>query len=231
MDKNENKPVQASSGLHRSSSSHDEILEKSGFNQPKEAEKESDTEKTLEMHREALQADLLSKKAMKARPIGWYLLCLAMIIGLIVLDQATKVEVAANIPLNGTVEVIPGFFYLNYVLNTGMAFSMLNNIGMGFFIVLTIAVVIAMIVYFFKTDNKWRQFSLALIIAGAIGNMIDRLLLGHVRDFLLFYIFGHPFAIFNVADVCVSVGFVMLVIGFIAADIQENKRNGKKHAK
>lgn len=138
-------------------------------------------------------------------------LCLGAVILLVILDQWSKAVVASSIPYAEEIPVIPGFFDLTYLQNTGAAFSSFDGIGMWFFIILTFAAVAGMVWYFFKTKNLWMKISLTLITAGAIGNLIDRMCLGYVRDFLLFYISGSPFPVFNIADVCITCGFILLI--------------------
>lgn len=166
----------------------------------------------------------------KAPAIAACLMTLFLLVGI---DQWTKWAIVRSIPLNHSVVVIPGFFELTYLRNYGAAFSSLEGIGMWFFILLTLIAIGVMIYAFFKTDSSKIDFALALIIAGALGNLLDRLFFGYVRDFFRFYIFGHPFAVFNVADVCITVGFILLVLVWLADDIKswrERKKlkNGSK---
>lgn len=139
------------------------------------------------------------------------------------LDQWTKAAIVRSIPLGEKVVLIPGFFDLTYVRNTGAAFSMFDQMGMWFFIILSVAALGALVYYFIHTDDIRIEWCLALIAAGAIGNLIDRMSLGYVRDFFLFYIFGWPFPVFNIADICVSVGFVLLVIVMLTDEYKEKK--------
>lgn len=134
---------------------------------------------------------------------------------LVAIDQWTKAKVQGTIPYGEDVVIIPGFFDLTYVTNTGAAFSMFEGMGMWFFIGLTLIVLAVMIYYFFKTDDIRLEWCLALIAAGAIGNLIDRIRFGYVRDFFLFYIFGKPFPVFNVADICVTCGCILLFVTVI----------------
>ncbi len=168
---------------------------------------------------EAMNSELWKKK--------WPMLLssLLLIVLLVGLDQWTKYAVDKAIPLGDSVVMVPGFFDLTNVRNTGAAFSMFSGMGMWFFIVLTIGAILAMIYYFIHTDDLKIEWCLALITAGAIGNLIDRVMFGYVRDFFQFYIFGWPFAIFNVADICVSVGFVLLVVFMIMDEWKEKKKN------
>lgn len=149
--------------------------------------------------------------------------CLILIAALCGVDQWTKWAIVKSIPLHGVETIIPGFFDLTYVRNTGAAFSALDGIGMWFFILLTFVAIAAMVMAFLKTDDAKIEFSLALIIAGALGNLIDRMTLGYVRDFFQFFIFGSPFAVFNVADVWITLGFILLALVWIGDEWKERK--------
>lgn len=128
------------------------------------------------------------------------------------LDQWTKWAIVKSIPLNESVEMIKHFFYLTYVQNTGAGFSMFSGAGMGFFAVLTLVALAAIVYMFFKTNDPRYQICLALVFSGAVGNFIDRMFLGYVRDFFSFYIFGWPFPVFNVADICITMGIALILI-------------------
>ena len=154
--------------------------------------------------------------------------CLRLLFIMVGLDQWTKWAITKSIPLDGTMVVIPGFFELTYVRNYGAAFSSFAGIGMWFFYILTIGAIIVMVYAFFKTKDSKMEFALALILAGAVGNLIDRMCFGYVRDFFRFYIFGSPFAVFNVADVCITLGFILLMFVMFYDDFKERKaaKNG-----
>lgn len=158
------------------------------------------------------------KKKLPALGVG------ALIIVLMVgLDQWTKWAIVKSIPLNGMIEVIPGFFELTYLRNFGAAFSSMTGVSMGFFGILTIVALCVIAYYFMKTDSTKVEFALSLIAAGAIGNLIDRMTLGYVRDFFRFYIFGSPFAVFNVADVCLTIGVALLIVIVLVEEWKERK--------
>lgn len=165
--------------------------------------------------------DFKTRLKTKGPAIAAALVILVLLVGL---DQWTKWAIVKSIPLGDSLEVVPGFFELTYVRNTGAAFSSFDGIGMWFFILLTIGALGVMIYYFFKSDNSKIDFALALIMAGALGNLIDRIRFGYVRDFFLFYIFGSPFAVFNVADVCITLGFVLLFVSLFWQDRKEQKQ-------
>jgi signal peptidase II len=142
------------------------------------------------------------------------MLWVIFIISLIGLDQWSKWYIMTNKVTFGNLEVIKDFFYLTYLENRGAAFGMLQNFRWAFIVMTTVALVF-MIWYFLKNKHVVLRFGLAFLIAGAVGNFIDRLFRGYVVDFFHFYPFGYDFAIFNVADVCVNVSVVFLLIYFL----------------
>lgn len=148
------------------------------------------------------------------------LVAIIMLVILVGLDQWTKWAVVRSIPLNGVHVVIPGFFELTYLQNFGAAFSSMSGADMWYFIILTTIALIALSIWFLKNDDSRIDIALSLIIAGAIGNLIDRVMLGYVRDFFQFYIFGYPFAVFNIADVCITLGCVLLFVVMFADDFK-----------
>lgn len=134
-----------------------------------------------------------------------------VIILLIVLDQVVKYLVKTGIPMGTTVDVIPGFMGLTYIENPGAAFSMLVG-ARWFFVVLTVVfVAFAMWVLLTKKlVHPLGKWSWVLVIAGAVGNLIDRALTGAVVD--MFQTQFMNFAIFNVADIFVVVGGIAFCV-------------------
>ena len=138
---------------------------------------------------------------------------LLIIIVTLVLDQASKIIAADWLPglPNATYPLFDGVFEHSYVENRGAAFGMLQN-ARWLFILLTLVACGALIYLMIKKHaqmHKMLRVCLSLIIAGALGNFIDRLFLGYVRD--MFYFSLIDFAVFNVADAAISVGGVLLV--------------------
>ncbi len=143
-------------------------------------------------------------------------LILFLSLPLYILDQWTKQLVLGHIKPDEPRVVIPGFFDLVHVTNTGAAFGSFRN-NNAFFIVLGCAalVLVCGLLVKRKTFRPWRDLSLALILAGIIGNLTDRFLYGHVVDFLLFDLhvpFAHPWPAFNVADSCICIAVVAYMI-------------------
>ncbi len=129
----------------------------------------------------------------------------------IAIDQLTKYIVVKNFALSEMIPVIDDFFYLTLHKNKGGAWGILQNSRLVFLIL--IPLVSAFLVYYIiKNKNRFLRFTLALILGGAIGNYIDRVVEGSVTDFLLFYIGSYPFPVFNVADIAVTCGTVLLAV-------------------
>ncbi|HFI0066277.1 TPA: signal peptidase II [Streptococcus suis] len=141
---------------------------------------------------------------------------------LIVLDQLVKTWTVANIALDTVEPFLPGFMSLAYLRNYGAAWSILQN-QQWFFTIVTLVVVTALIWYYIKQiqGNIWTLFSLSLMIAGALGNFIDRIRLGYVVD--MFHLDFISFPVFNVADMCLSVG-----VGILFISIMKEDSNGSK---
>ncbi len=145
---------------------------------------------------------------------------------LVAADQITKLLVVKNIPVNDSIELIPDFFSLSHVRNTGAAFGMLSN-QRWIFMVFTAIVIICAVVALCsgRVKNGWGIFSLSLVIGGGIGNMIDRIYLGEVVDFFAFNFWGYQFAVFNVADIFVCCGTIILALYiFFSSDFDSNKK-------
>ena len=132
------------------------------------------------------------------------------------LDQCTKQAVLRFISPDEPRTVIPDFFHLVNVTNTGAAFGSFRNNNTFFIAISSVAllVVLALLVRR-RPPDLWRDMSLALLLAGILGNVTDRLLYGHVIDFLLFDLhipYAHPWPAFNIADSCISIAVVLFII-------------------
>lgn len=140
------------------------------------------------------------------------------------LDQFTKWLALAHIGPDEPRIVIPDFFALVFVTNTGAAFGSFRN-NNYFFIALSCAALVFILTMLWRgrSTDIWRDVSLSLLLAGVMGNLTDRLLHGHVIDFLLFDLhvpLAHPWPAFNVADACICVA----VLCFIVASLRQGKR-------
>ena len=144
-----------------------------------------------------------------------------IIAALIVLDQMVKAYVVQNIALGEIKSWIPNLVSLTYLQNRGAAFSMLQN-QQWFFAVITLVVMAGAIWYLHKhiEDSFWIVFGLVLIIAGGLGNFIDRISQGFVVD--MFHLDFVNFAIFNVADSYLTVGVIVLMIAMLKEEMNGN---------
>ncbi len=145
------------------------------------------------------------------------LLWILIIAASVILDQVSKILVVSNMEYNQSIVLIKNIFSLHYIHNEGAAFGMLSG-HRWIFMVVTAAALIAMpiILYRYRKLHVLFGISLSLFIGGAIGNMIDRVFLGYVVDFFEFTFIN--FAIFNVADVCVVCGAVIMMVYVIFFD-------------
>jgi signal peptidase II len=132
------------------------------------------------------------------------------------LDQWTKHLVLRFVSPDEPRIIIPNFFHLVNVTNTGAAFGSFRNNNTFFIAISSVAFfVVLLLLVRRRSHDVWRGVSLALLLAGILGNLTDRLLYGHVIDFLLFDLhvrFAHPWPAFNVADSCISIAVVLFVI-------------------
>jgi signal peptidase II len=137
---------------------------------------------------------------------------------IVVFDQVTKAMVKARLPLHESVTVIPGFFDLTHVRNTGAAFGMLNDLEFAYkpaLMVVVALVALAAVASYALTlpaSQRIARYGLALILGGAIGNLIDRATMGYVVDFVDVYWRGVHFWAFNVADSAITVGVALMLL-------------------
>ena len=148
------------------------------------------------------------------------------------LDQLTKYLVVSNMALHESIDIIPGVFRFTYIQNDGAAFGALDNARWVFMVLSTVAI-IGILVYMFwkKPQNKLMLSALILIVSGGIGNMIDRIALGYVIDFLDFCAFPKVWMwVFNVADSFVCIGAGLLILWLVLDMIREHKAEKEKKA-
>ena len=141
--------------------------------------------------------------------------------GIIVLDQLTKLLILQYLPLHSSLEIIPGFFNLVHVRNPGGAFSIFaganSALRQGLFMGLTVFIVIVLLFAYRKLrpEDRWTRTSYALIVGGALGNLVDRLRFGEVIDFLDCYVGAYHWPAFNAADSAITAGALMLVVSLL----------------
>ena len=141
---------------------------------------------------------------------------LALALAVIALDQASKLAILANLDLGERLPIIPGIFNLTLAYNPGAAFSFLADAGgwqRHFFTALAL-VISAGIVWLLKRHANEPRYclQLALVLGGAVGNVIDRLIHGHVIDFIQVYYQTHYWPAFNIADSAICAGAALMVL-------------------
>jgi signal peptidase II len=141
--------------------------------------------------------------------VFYYLIALAVIL----IDQVTKWIIVKEMYYGQSITVIENFLYITSHRNRGAAWGILQG-QMWFFYLITVVVVVGLIIYIqkLKKQDKWFGIALALMLGGAIGNFIDRVVRKEVVDFVNTYIFTYDFPIFNVADSALVVGVIIMFI-------------------
>lgn len=134
------------------------------------------------------------------------------------LDQITKILIGIFFALDEKFVVIHNFFSIHFIENYGGAWSILNN-KVDFLIIISLVAlfIIYRFMYSFK-QNKRNNLAFGLILGGIVGNLIDRVFLGYVRDFLAFKFFSYQYPIFNLADTFIVVGVFLLIIAIIKGE-------------
>lgn len=155
----------------------------------------------------------------------FYLICILIAAAVVLADFFTKAAVVADIPLGESVNLIDGVFRFTHIQNRGAAFGMLADARWVFLILSTAAIVaIVAFVVWKRPKNKLLLISLSLIVGGGIGNMIDRIRLGYVVDFLDFCAFPSLWKwIFNVADAAACIGAGLLFLYLILDTVKASK--------
>lgn len=145
---------------------------------------------------------------------------LITIISLVVvfLDVITKQLIISRVLLYESINILP-FLNIVHVQNKGAAFSILSNLGNHYFIGISLIAISAIILYLSKLPKGLELISLSMILGGAIGNLIDRIMIGKVTDFIDVFVEGWHWPAFNVADSALTVGIIL----FLAANIMHGK--------
>jgi signal peptidase II len=142
----------------------------------------------------------------------------------ILIDQLSKLLIVNNFDLNNEVSIIPSFFSLMYIRNTGAAWGMFSN-GTIILAIFSLAFLVFTLKYVFsKKRSNLEIIIISMLYGGIIGNLIDRLFRNYVVDFLSFKIFGYNFPVFNIADCYIVISIGLIIIKMIMDD------RGKKNA-
>lgn len=151
------------------------------------------------------------------------------IIGIIIifiLDQISKLIVMKSLNLNESVKIIGNFFKLTYTHNNGAAFGIFG--GKIIFILIISLIILGYLLYELfknKKNSIYMNISLVMIIGGLLGNLLDRIYFGYVRDFIDFIIFNYDAPIFNIGDIFIVLGAILFFISVLLEEKNENKNN------
>ena len=152
----------------------------------------------------------------------------------ILLDQISKIYIDSAFHLHESLPVIPQFFSITYVRNPGAAFGIFASQSALFRTVLFTGVSIAALVFLFlmlyqaPKEDRWQMTALSLLLGGAVGNLLDRLRMGEVIDFLDFYIGTYHWPAFNVADSAISIGVTLLLLAMMR-DVKMQKADARSN--
>ncbi len=155
---------------------------------------------------------------------------LAVMTGVVALDQASKALLVRLLALHDSVPLVDGLLSLSHVRNRGAAFGILSDWDLPYqpvlLSILSLAALVAIAVYFLRLPEAARlpRLALALVLGGAIGNLVDRLRLGYVVDFIHVYWRQHQWPDFNVADSAITVGVTLLVLDILRSPGREAPR-------
>lgn len=130
-----------------------------------------------------------------------------------IIDQIVKLFVGFSLELNTSITVFKNFFYISNVHNYGAAFSVLY--GNRIFLIIVSIITLVLVYYFLLKNKRFDWFNIilySLLIGGILGNLFDRIIYGYVVDYLDFYIFGYNFPIFNIADICIVISVILIII-------------------
>jgi len=149
---------------------------------------------------------------------------------LLFLDQSVKI-IMENVVKGNVIKVIPGFFQLEMVYNKGAAWSILNN---QILFLIIIAILALVLLAWIKKDFekiKLSELAYPLLYAGIIGNLLDRIVFHHVKDYLHFYLFGYSYPVFNLADIFIVIGTILLGVVIVKGEKENGKNISRNRSK
>lgn len=144
---------------------------------------------------------------------------------ILIIDQVSKSLIEIFFKLNESVPVIQDFFYVTVAHNTGGAWSIFSNHSYLFIIASVLAIILLVKFMFGFKNNLRNNIAFACLFGGIFSNLADRIFLGYVRDFLDFKIFGYDYPIFNIADVTIVVGVILLIVAVIKGEDRRDKNS------
>lgn len=143
---------------------------------------------------------------------------------IVIIDQVLKIVIDNILSINESIQVIPNVFYITKVYNTGAAWSMFEGSGILLIIIAIVAFFLLLKYQNVFVEKKRNTLAFALIYGGLVGNLIDRVIYGYVIDYLHIYIFGFSFPVFNLADMAIVVGFLLIIIAIIKGEEHDSSK-------
>ena len=143
-----------------------------------------------------------------------------------IVDLISKILINALLPLNKVINIIPGFFKLEKVYNTGISFGLLQGSQVRIIIISILIFIFLLHMQPSFKQNKRNTIAFILLYGGIVGNLLDRIVYHHVIDFLSFKFGSYNFPVFNIADSCICIGMFLLIIAIILKEdnVKENKK-------
>lgn len=142
-----------------------------------------------------------------------------------ILDQITKSLISTYLKLNESIEITKDFFYIRYINNKGASWGILEN-NRFLLIGLSIIAIIMIIRYSYSfKKTKLNTYGFGLLLGGILGNLSDRLIFGYVKDFFDFIIFRYDFPVFNIADISIVIGVVLLIISILKGEDKSGSKS------
>lgn len=151
----------------------------------------------------------MKKLGLTRKKMVFYIITLLIVV---IGDQLTKMIIDHTMQLNSGYTFIENFFYFTYSHNSGAAWGIFQG-HLWLFYIISVFAAVAIVYYFYQTQpyQEFTRFGLILVFSGMLGNLIDRICLGYVRDFIDFIILGYDFPIFNIADIAITVGVLFVI--------------------
>ena len=143
---------------------------------------------------------------------------------IVIIDQVLKIVIDNILSINESTQVIPNVFYITKVYNTGAAWSLFEGSGILLIIIAIVAFFLLLKYQNHFMENKRNILAFALIYGGLVGNLIDRVIYGYVIDYLHIYIFGFSFPVFNLADMAIVAGFLLVIIAIIKGEEHDSSK-------
>ena len=147
---------------------------------------------------------------------------------LFIIDQLSKSLISTYLKLNESILIIKDFFYIRYINNTGASFGMLSNSKILSILLSVIAIIIILRYMNSFKKTKINMIGFGLVLGGVLGNLSDRILFGYVKDFLDFVIFNYNFPVFNLADIFIVIGVIILIISIIRGEDKNGSKSNRR---